>query len=104
MLVLVSGYAGGCWWVIAVEDVLTALSPDAEAMLEALVRVGAGDDFRAGAAHVHVPLLMHDVAGVTLEPVGCKTHRNALSELWRTRRGIVCSLLQNHSFCPFLLV
>lgn len=42
---------------------------DAEAMLEALVGVGAGDDFRAGTAYVHIPLVMHDVAGVALQPV-----------------------------------
>lgn len=54
--------------------VLTALCSDAEALLEAFVRMGAGDDFRAGAPYVHIPLTLDDVTGITLQPISYNTH------------------------------
>lgn len=48
---------------------LTALGPDAEAMLEALVRVRARDDLWISAAHVHILLPVEDVTAVTLQSV-----------------------------------
>ncbi len=63
---------GGCGCI------LTTLGSDAEAMLEALVGVGAGDDFRAGTAYVHKPLVMHDVTGVALQPVSYKSQSRSL--------------------------
>lgn len=39
-------------------------------MLEALVRVRAGDDLGVGAAHVHVAPLLDDVAAIALQTVG----------------------------------
>lgn len=74
-----------CWWVVVVKgDILTTFCPDAEAMLKALVRVGAGDDFGAGAAYIHIPLVMHNVTGITLQPINYKTESRYLflSELW----------------------
>lgn len=47
---------------------LTALCFNAEAVLEALVGLGAGDHLGAGAPHVHVFGAHHDVAAVALEP------------------------------------
>lgn len=52
--------------------ILTTFSSNAEAMLEALVGVGAGDDFGPGTAYVHIPLVMHNVTSITLQPVGYK--------------------------------
>lgn len=37
--------------------------------------MGAGDDLRVGAAHVHIPLALDDVAAITLQPLDCKGHR-----------------------------
>jgi hypothetical protein len=48
-------------------SVLTALSPNAEAVLEAFVGLGASDDLWAGAAHVHVLLALEDVTAIALE-------------------------------------
>lgn len=46
-----------------------ALRSDAEALLEAFVGMGAGDDLRARAAYIHIPLTLDDVTGITLQPV-----------------------------------
>lgn len=53
---------------------LTALRLDAEAVFEAFVRVGAGDDLWVGAAHVHVPLALDDVAAIALQALDCRGH------------------------------
>lgn len=70
---------------MVVGDILTTFSPDAEAMLKALVGVRAGDDFGAGAAYIHISLVMHNVTGITLQPVNYKAESRYLflSELWR---------------------
>jgi len=66
-------------------------------MLEALVRVGAGDDFRAGAAYIHIPLVMHNVTGITLQPINYKAESRYLflSELWR----ILIIILKKAAYC-----
>ncbi len=46
---------------------LTALGLDAEAVLEALVRVCARDDLWISAAHVHILLPVEDITAVTLQ-------------------------------------
>lgn len=48
---------------------LTALCLDAEAMFEALVWVGAGEDLWVGAANVHVPLALDDVTAIALQRI-----------------------------------
>lgn len=48
---------------------LTALCLDAEAVLEALVWVGAGEDLWVGAANVHVPLALDDVTAIALQRI-----------------------------------
>lgn len=62
---------------------LTALCLDTEAVLESLVGVCAGDDFWVGAAHVHIPLAVDDVAAIALQPM-CyeeeRTERGRLEE------------------------
>lgn len=71
--------------VVVEGDFLTTFGPDAEAMLKALVGVGAGDDFGARAAYIHIPLVMHNVTGITLQPINYKAESRYLflSELWR---------------------
>lgn len=71
--------------MVVVEGILTTFCSDAEAMLKALVGVGAGDDFWVGTAYVHIPLVMHNVTGITLQPVSYKAESKSLfaSELWR---------------------
>lgn len=64
--------------MVVVEGILTTLGSDAEAMLEALVGVGAGDDFRAGTSYVHIPLVMHNVTGIALQPVSYKAESRSL--------------------------
>lgn len=64
--------------MFVVEGILTTFGSDAEAMLEALVGVGAGDDFGVGTAYVHIPLVMHDVTGITLQPVSYKAESRSL--------------------------
>lgn len=78
-------YISGYWWAVVVEGILTTFGSDAEAMLEALVGVGAGDDFGAGTAYIHIPLVMHNVTSITLQPVSCKAENRSLfaSELGR---------------------
>lgn len=46
-----------------------ALRLDAEAVFEALVWVGAGDDLWVRAAHVHISLALDDVAAIALQPL-----------------------------------
>lgn len=46
-----------------------ALCLDAETVFEALVWVGASNDLWVGAAHVHVPLALDDVAAIALQPL-----------------------------------
>ena len=53
--------------------VLTALCSDAEALLEAFMGMGAGDDLRAGTPYVHIPLTLDDVTGITLQPISYRT-------------------------------
>lgn len=67
--------APGPWLRNAVPDgpgslcaALTTLRLNAEAVLEALVGVGAGDDLRVGAPLVHVLGANDDVAAIALEP------------------------------------
>lgn len=55
-------------------NLLTALCLDAETVFKAFVWVGAGDDLWVGAAHVHVPLALDDVAAIALQPLDCRTH------------------------------
>lgn len=57
---------------------LTALCLNAETVFEALVWVGAGDDLWVGAAHVHIPLALYDVAAIALQPLDCRGHDNLL--------------------------
>lgn len=52
--------------ILQMKGSLTALCLDAETVFKALVWVGAGDDLRVGAAHVHVPLTLDDVAAIAL--------------------------------------
>lgn len=54
------------------KGLLTALCFDAETVFEAFMWVGAGDDLWVGAAHVHVPLALNDVAAIALKPLHCK--------------------------------
>lgn len=48
------------------KSLLTAFCLDAETVFEALVWVGTGDDFWVGAAHIHIPLALNDVAAIAL--------------------------------------
>ena len=62
------------------EGLLTALCLDAETVFEALVWVGAGDDLWVGAAHVHIPLALDDVAAIALQPLNCKRNTKKINE------------------------
>lgn len=62
---------------VHVVSLLTALCLDAEAVFEAFVRVGTGDNLGVGAAHVHIALPVDYVAAVALKPVGCRERRQS---------------------------
>lgn len=61
-------------------SVLTALCPNAEAVLEAFVGVGASDDLWAGAAHVHVPLALEDVTAIALQRLAFHNTQRTLAQ------------------------
>lgn len=69
---------------VHVVSLLTALRLDAEAVFEAFVRVGTGDNLGVGAAHVHISLPVDDVAAVALKPFGCR-EQTIGPEFWLVR-------------------
>lgn len=75
-------------------EVLTALCLDAETVFETFVWVGTGNDLWVGAAHVHVPLPLDDVAAIALQPLDCRTHTHTARDN---------SLVQNWRWCVVLL-